>query len=143
MNEKKDPRPAFHKRLPVLVRVTPKGFLIDDNPFERLEGRVSKTQLIRKLFEDHFLVCDSPDGTVARNGTICAQCLHPRCRPQLRIHLAQGSVSYVIDLAITSANNYFLLEDQARSQGARIDDWTLALSVVERDYWGEVRFERV
>ncbi len=142
MNERKNPRLAFQKPHPVLVRVTPKEFLIDDNPFERLEGRVSKTQLIRKFFEDHVLVCDSPDGTVARNGTRCEQCLHPRCRPQLRIHLAQGSVIYVIDLAITSANNYFLLEDQARRQGERIEDWTLVLSVVDHNYWGEVRFER-
>jgi hypothetical protein len=143
MNEPTDLRRAFQKPLAVLVRVTPKGFLIDGNPLDTIEGRVVKRHLVRKLFQDGALVCDSPDFTTARDGTACDTCLHPRCQPQLRIHVAQGNLRYVLDLAVTSANNFFRLEDETRRKGEDIEDAVLRLTVENQGYWGEVRFDRV
>jgi hypothetical protein len=119
------------------------GFAIADQVHEELVGRPVGYELLRKRFEDGELVCDSSDGVHARDGTVCAACLHPRCRPQLRLRLHDGSVSYLIDLAVTSAENLFAIEDQAEAAGQRLEDWTLRLTIRPRGGWGEVLFERV
>lgn len=136
-------RRAFAPVSTVPVRVTAEGFVVAGHEVEVLCGRVVRTSLVRKLFEDAVLVCDSLDGIRARNGTKCDICRHPRCRPQLRIWLADGSLRYLIDLPTTSAQNYFTIEDEAQAQRIPIDDWQLKLTVVDRGQWGEVRFERV
>lgn len=144
MSTSPDPiRRAFAPASTVPVRVTADGFVVAGHEIEVLHGRVVKTALVRKLFEEAVLICDSPDGIRARNGTKCDLCRHPRCRPQLRIWLADGSLRYLIDLPTTSAQNYFSVEDDAQAQCIPIDDWQLKLTVLNRGQWGEVRFERV
>ena len=137
---------AFAAPLTRLVKLTPEGFLIRDEGGEEvcpeLSGRLRKMQLLRKRFEDHLLVCQSADGATADDGTACEGCLHPRCRPQLRIHLAEGPAVYVIDLNVTSARNLLALQEQAEAAGGALEDWTLRAAVVPRGYWGEVRFTR-
>ena len=136
---------AFRRPTTLLVKVSPKGFVlgaIDDEPVAELTGRIVITRVIRKRFEDGVLVCDAPDGTLARNGTTCRQCQHPRCRPLLRCHLADRGVVYIIDLACTSAENLFAIEDQAADVGDQLEDWHLRLRIVDRGYWGEVQFVR-
>lgn len=141
--EQFDMRQAFQTSTKTFVRVTPKGFLLGEEVLEALQGRITGVSLLRKLFQDSMLVCDSTDGIRARNGMLCAECCHPRCQPRLRIQLAQGRVIYVLDLAITSAENLFSMEDEAKAEGQELLDWTLRLTVVNREYWGEVRFERI
>ena len=138
-------RMAFRKPTTLLVKVTPKGFVlggIDEEPVAELIGRIVKIRVIRKRFEDGVLLCDAPDGAHARNGTHCGLCQHPRCRPLLRSHLADRGVVYVIDLAFTSAGNFFAIEDEAAAAGDPLENWRLRLRVVDRGYWGEVRFTR-
>jgi hypothetical protein len=134
---------AFAPHTILLVRVTPSGFLIDGEPHDRLEGRVTRQQLLRKRFQDGKLVCDSTDGVRARNGTRCETCLHDQCRPWLRIHLASTERTYVLDLAVTSAQNLLALEDQVSADAPALRDSTLRLTVRDRGRWGEVCFEIV
>jgi len=136
---------AFRRPTTFLVKITPKGFVLSalgEEPVPELTGRIAKIRIIRKRFADGVLVCDAPDGSHARNGTTCAQCLHPRCRPLLRCHLADRGLLYVIDLAYTSAENLFAIEDQAADAGDQLEAWHLRLRIVDRGYWGEVQFVR-
>jgi len=136
---------AFRRPTTVLVKVTPQGFVlgaIDEEPVAELTGRIVTTRVIRKRLEDGVLVCDAPDGAHARNGTTCGQCQHPGCHPLLRCHLADRGVVYVIDLAYTSAENLFAIEDQAAHVGDQLEAWRLRLRIVDRGYWGEVQFVR-
>ena len=135
-------RAAFRRTTTRLARVTPQGFLVGDERHHELIGRLDSYQLLRKRFEDGELVCDSPDGVNARTGQSCQACLHPQCRPQLRLRLRDGPFSYLIDLAVTSAENLFEIEDDAEAKGCRIEDWHLRITIKPRGGWGEVRFER-
>ena len=136
-------RRAFAQPTTFLVKISPQGFLVRDELASELTGRVGKAHLVRKRFEDGVLVCDSKDGRQARNGTRCPECRHPRCRPQLRIHLHWESVIYILDLAFTSAQSLLDLEAEAAGQGQTLDQWTLRLTVRDHGYWGEVCFEHV
>lgn len=135
-------RRAFATHTPLLVRVTRDGFLVDDELVPEIVGRVRTVRLLRKLFKDGVLVCDSADGVVARNGTRCAECAHPRCRPALRVTLVRDSALFVLDLSAASARNFFAIEDLAVASGVEIEDWTLRATVLPRDTWGIVTFDR-
>ena len=135
-------RVAFQRPVYFPVKVTSEGFQTDSDFFPELTGRIIKSTLVRRLFEDGSPVCSSPDGIRAENGILCDECRHPLCRPRLRIQLAAGPSVYVMDLPPTSAHNLFLLEDQAAARGEKLVNWTLRLSVFGHDHWGEVLFER-
>ena len=136
-------RRAFAAPTPLLVRVSRDGFRVEDDTLSEIVGRLRNARLLRKLFKDGVLVCDSPDGITARNATLCADCAHPRCRPVLRITLVRDAVLYVLDLSAVSARNYFDIEDQAAACGTELEAWTLRATVLPRDTWGEVIFERL
>ena len=142
-NKKQSIRQAFQKPPCLLVKVLPKGFCVEDQIIEKLTGRIVKSRLIRKRFEENTLVCDSLDGELSREGRMCSECRHADCRPLLRIHLFSDGIRYVIDLAFTAANNFFCMEDQAEARGEKIKEWDLSLYVVDHGRWGEVRFDRV
>ena len=133
-------RRAFQPATYLPAKVTPQGFLVNEERLDTLEGRVSKAHLVRKHFEDGVLACDSRDGVTAKDGTQCETCLHPKCRPMLRIHLRNGCVVYVIDLAVTAAQNFLGLEDDLETEGKKLERTQLKLTVVNRGYWGEVCF---
>ena len=143
MRQRQGFREAFRKPTILLVKLTPKGFLIEDEIHPELTGRVVKTRLVRKRFEDRVLVCSSLDGIRARDGSVCDECRHPGCQPQLRAHLVQGEAIYILDLAASSARNLFAAEDEAAANGEQLRDWTLRLSMRNRGHWGEVCFQRV
>jgi hypothetical protein len=136
-------RQAFGHPHYLFVKIVPQGFLLDDQPLRELRGRLRKIQLLRKRFEEGFLVCDSPDGLRARDGTLCDTCRHAQCRPQLRLHLAEDSFLYVMDLATTSARNLLHLEACATTAGETLESWDLKLTVVDRGHWGEVCFDKL
>lgn len=137
-------RDAFHKPTYLPVRVTPRGFEVaEEHHYDELQGRIIKISLIRKLFDDGSLLCSSSDGVRAENGTLCQTCLHPSCQPKLRLHLALDKIVYVLELAATSAENLFALEDQAEAEGIRLIDCTVRLRAIDRRTWGEVTFERI
>lgn len=123
-----------------LVRVLPHAFQVQDEELTELRGRVHRVHLVRKLFEDGSLVCDSKDGYLARNGTKCEDCLHPRCRTLLRLYLDCGDGLALIDLNPTSAQNFFEIEDVAREAQLDLRKLDLCLSVTNQRHWGEVRF---
>ena len=134
-------RGAFQRPITVLVKIAKDGFRIDDDLTTSIEGRVVKTMLLRKRFDGSVLICDSQDGITARNGTACDSCRHPICRPQLRIYVHDGVVSHVIDLAATSARNFFRVEDEVARRELSLADVVVRLTVVDRHHWGEVRFQ--
>lgn len=119
------------------VRVTPKGFDVDGEIIEHLRGHVVKAAVIRKRFENGELVCESKDGIVGKDGLVCDQCRHPRCRPMMRIHFLCGGVHLVIDLAPTSSQNLVALEQRDHVNLATTE---LQIAVVDRGHWGEVVF---
>ena len=133
-------RRAFQSATYFTVKVSPDGFVVRDDLQADLEGRVIKTHLVRKRFEDSVLACDSRDGTTAKDGTDCESCLHPRCQPMLRMHLKEGVGVYVVDLAVTSAQNFIRLEDALETDGKKLDCTQLKLTVINHGYWGEVTF---
>ena len=135
-------RRAFLLPTQILVRVTTQGFVVADEKVTELSGRLQQVRLIRKLFEDGTLVCDSPDGFEARNGTLCDECRHPRCRPQLRFVLDRGAIHYLLDINATSARNLIALEDELTAEGLRIEDCPVTLRIVSHGHWPEVRFDR-
>jgi hypothetical protein len=135
-------REAFAHPTLFLVKLTPEGFSIDGQVHSQLAGRIHKTRLLRKLFDDSgALLCHSKDGMRAVNGTLCAACLHPRCRPGLRIHFGEGARQYLLDLNATSAQNLVALEEHLSLQNLKLEGRRLLLSVLNRGHWGEVRFE--
>ncbi len=138
-------REAFEKPVTLWVKITPTGFLLEgeDSPIRDLEGRVIRVQLVRKLFRRGALLCHSADGIRARNGTLCAHCLHPLCKPQLRIHLASPTLRCLLDLSGRSADNFLALEAQFEAEKLDLVDQVLRLTVADRGKWGEVRFDRV
>lgn len=138
-------RAAFEKPVSVWVKVTPKGFLLEGacSPLKDLEGRVVGLRLVRKLFRNGALACHSPDGIRARNGTLCSQCLHALCRPQLRVRLASPTTISIFDLAGRSADNLLALEELAEAEGLDLVDLVLRLTVTDHGSWGEVRFQRL
>jgi len=141
-NKKRSIRKAFQKPPCLLVKVVPKGFCVEDEIIETLTGRIVRSRLIRKRFEENALVCDSSDGKRSREGQVCSECRHADCRPLLRIHLRSEGIRYVIDLAFTAAHNFFCMEDQAEACGEKIKEWDLSLNVVDHGRWGEVRFDK-
>jgi hypothetical protein len=134
-------RRAFAQDSLFFVRLLPDGFEIDGQSYHELSGRILKTVLIRKLFEDGTLVCQSKDGRTADNGTACEQCLNPRCRPILRIQLAEQNMRYLIDLNASSAKNLFTLEDRLQAAGQVFSNTHLKLTVCNHGHWGEVLFD--
>ena len=136
-------RHAFQKPLYAMVRVTPGGFEINDAIYPDLRGQITRMGLTRKFFHEGTLACSSPDGVRAMDGTLCASCLDPRCQPRLRVHLAMDKITYVLDLASTSAAKLFHIEDEARAERLELADCLLRLTVESRGHWGEVTFERL
>lgn len=136
-------RHAFQKPVYAMVRVAPEGFQIHETIYPELRGRITRRTLARKLFRDGALACSSQDGVRATDGTVCASCLDPRCQPRLRVHLAFDKLTYVLELAGSSATNLFRLEDEAKAQGLELPDCPLRLTVESRGHWGEVIFERL
>jgi hypothetical protein len=139
-------RSDFRRVLVVYVRVTPHGFVLRQTgePVVDLTGHVVKQRLQRKLFLDGQIECSSGDGEVAYDGKIrCADCMHPLCRPQIRLELADRNALYLIDLAISSAQNFLDLEDALGAEGIALPKQRLRLTVVDRGYYGEIVFARV
>jgi hypothetical protein len=135
---------AFQEPVRIFARVTPQGFMIGSgDAIPALEGRVSELGLRRKRFEDGSLRCHSLDGVRSRTGIACDLCRHPDCRPQLRIHLADGSLLYILDLGWTSAKNLIAVIQELEAAGERLVDWPLRLTVIPQQHWGEVRFEKL
>jgi len=136
----RDVRDAFRPTPRVLARVTPRGFAIEGREVRTIDGRVTRLGLVRKLFKDSALVCSSKDGVRAKDGTLCDECRHPRCQPQLRVELQAGDRTLLLDLAFSSARNLLALRDRVDPEGVALDDVPLRLSVVDRGKWGEVVF---
>jgi len=141
-NDRNALRRAFVPRSS-FVRVTSKGFVVHDELHTEMTATLHSIQLIRKLFENGSLSCDSPDGTQAHDGTLCDECRHPQFRPQLRLEITSGSESYVLDLSSTSARNLFAIEDEVEEQRGKLMNCTLRMLVIDRGHWGEVCFERI
>ena len=130
-------RPTF-----LFVRVAPGGFVLEHEDREDLTGRIVKSHLLRKRFEEGMLACDSRDGIAARDGNVCESCRHPRCLAFVRIHLRDGPVTYVLDLAPTAARALLDLTDDVEAKDQRLEDVPVRLTVENRGRWGLVRIER-
>lgn len=139
----KELRQAFRRHPRVVARVTPHGFAFFDQEVPHFEGRIAKAHVVRKLFWDSVLACFSQDGVRARDGTLCDDCRHPRCQPQMRIHLHERHAVFLVDLAYSSARNLIALLDELDGEGLAVDDVTLRLSVLDHGRWGEVVFARL
>lgn len=110
---------------------------------EALEGHVISMRPPRKLVLEGLLAWPSDAAVTAKDGKRCHDCLHPLCRPQFRLRLADRHAHYVLDLAVTSAKNLVALEEILRAQGLRLMAARLRLTVTDRGLCGEVAFERL
>ena len=122
------------------VRTRPGGFEINGELQDELRGRIAKTVSVRKRFEDGVLACRSPNGERSEDGVLCAECLHPDCRPILRIQLRGPGDTWVLDLPHSSARNLINLEDELSRTDHELVTTDLTLTVEDRGHWGEVRF---
>ena len=136
---------VFLQPVTIPVRVTRLGFLPRNStgPLNSLEGHVTKMTALRTRFNNSSIVCSSPDGTRNMNGFPCVECLHSRCRLQLRIYLRDGALVHLLHLNIPSANNILDLESDARHDGEEFCRWRLKLTVLDHGTWPEVRFHRI
>lgn len=121
------------------VRIRPGGFEVEGELQGELRGRIAKTVEVRKRFEEGVLACRSADGEKSEDGVLCKECLHPDCRPLLRVQLVGSGDTYVLDLPHSSARNLILLEDELARTGRELLTTDLVLTVRDRGYWGEVR----
>ena len=135
-------RRAFARPAYLFVRVAPEGFVVLDEVRDELTGRIVKSHLVRKLFDDCVLACWSKDGVTAQGDRACEECRHPRCQAGLRIHLRDGPVVYVLDLAVSAAKDCLDLLDAIASEDQTPEDVPLRLNVLDRGKWGLVRFKR-
>ncbi len=140
-------RPSAHRHLfnrptVVFAKVRPDGFLLSQTEelVSELKGRVMQVIAMRKLFDGAVLACQSRDGATSQDGARCEECRHPRCRPVLRLRLADGRVHYLLDLAISSARNLIALEERLERQGSALEAVPLQLSVSNRGRYGVVEF---
>jgi len=133
-----DVRREFGRDCYSYVKVTPRGFDVDDEVLDELCGRIVKAVVIRKRFEDGALTCDSKDGIKSRDGLVCDQCRHARCRPMMRIHFRCAGIRLIIDLAPSSATNLVALEQRG---DVDLETAKLRISVLDRGHWGEVTFQ--
>lgn len=141
----RDPTLFTRPRL-YFARVRPQGFEIVqlDKIVPVLSGYVLTWTAQRKLFLDRTLVCSADDGIVARSGVRCDACQHPLCRPQIRLRLADSHhVHYLVDLAVSSAQNFLAIENEIHDEGPPLATVRLRLTVIDHGYFGEVCFERV
>lgn len=122
------------------VRIRPGGFEVEGELHGELRGRVVKTSQIRKRFEEGVLACRSSDGLESEEGVPCQECLHPDCRPLLRVQVQGSDDIWILDLPHSSARNLICLEDQMTREGRELITTDLILTVKDRGYWGEVRF---
>jgi hypothetical protein len=136
-------RSALARPTYLFVRVAPEGFLLEHEERDEIAGRIVKSHLVRKRFEDAVLACDSKDGVTARDGTGCDVCLHPRCLALVRIHVREGPVIYVLDLAPTAARALLDLTDTLEAEGLRLESVRVSLTVENPGRWGLVRIDRV
>ena len=135
-------RRAFRKLAYEEIRVRPEGFEIRDAHYPELVGRVREVSLTRKRFEDGSLACLSLDGVHGSEGQLCETCANPSCPPRLRVELLVEPIVYVLELNVSSARNFFRIEDEAKASGRAIGEWLLELSVVSHGRWAEVHFRR-
>ena len=135
-------RSALSRPVYLFVRVAPGAFVLEREERDDLAGRIVKSQLVRKRFEEGVLACDSRDGITARTGTVCEACLHPRCLAFVRIHVRDGPVIYVLDLAPTAARALLDLTDAVEAEDLHLEDVPVHLTVENRGRWGLVRIDR-
>jgi hypothetical protein len=135
-------RSALARPTYLFVRVAPDGFVLEHEDRSELTGRIVKSHLVRKRFEDGMLACSSPDGVTARDGTACDSCLHPRCTALVRIHVRDGPVIYVLDLAPTAARALLDFTDAVEADRERLEHVPITLTVDNRGRWGLVRIDR-
>lgn len=140
MNLNHDIRDAFSTPLGKPATVSPAGFLIDDEIFTRLEGRIVEAGLIRKRFESARLVCSSPDGKRSKLGSDCRTCDRPGCSARLKLIIEDGGYRYRLELASTSAHNFIQFVDLLTKTGRSPEKVDAVLTVRDRRSWGEVRF---
>jgi hypothetical protein len=126
-----------------LVRITRHGFAWGDEVEASLTGHVTKTTLIRKLFEDGVLTCHSNDGKTGRDQRPCADCDRDLCSPQLRIHLREDQHTWLLDLHSTAASRILALADKARTQRQSLDAWTLRFTLLQHDNRVHVDIQKV
>lgn len=142
---KKPPADLFSRPPLLIVRVTPRGLRIlpTEETIEALEGHVISLQPQRKLFLEGMLACHADDAETAMDGKRCQDCLHPLCRPQIRLRLASREAHYVLDLAVTSSKNLLALAEALHAERLPLRDVRLRLTVTDRGHYGEVAFERL
>ena len=124
------------------VKIRPNGFEVEGELHDRLQGRIVRTARIRKLFEDGTLSCRSSDGIRSDDGILCESCGHPDCRPLLRVHLEVAAQILLLDLPHSSARNLIRLADELDCSDKGLATVEVTATVVDRGYWGEVRFTR-
>jgi hypothetical protein len=71
---------------------------------------------------------------------LCESCAHSACRPSLRVQLEHGALIYILDLPHSSARNLIRVADELASENCPLATTVLRAEVVDRGYWGEVRF---
>jgi hypothetical protein len=141
-------RELLHRALVRYLTVRPRGFELDPGaPLRQsLEVRILGHGGARTLYEDRKPACRSLDGVRPVTGDvtrICANCLQrPRCTPQIRVDLIAERRHFRLLLAYTAAKALLLYEASLRQRGLVIEDVVTVIGVVDRGWWGELRFRK-
>lgn len=77
----------FQTKTP-FVTLTPRGFMIDGQPYEHLDIHIHSFSFIRKLFSDHRIACYSLDARTGKDGRQCCLCdWNYRCTRVIRLKI--------------------------------------------------------
>lgn len=135
----------FPKASSAFLSVKPDGFLFQGQALPDLSVFIEGFHLVRKRFDDHrHLICFSPDGCFAKDGSLCDQCTESSCLSRIRLSLQPSQhdlpAPLLLELAFSSAANFLRYAEHLLANDIVISQTLTRLSVVPRGSWGEVLF---
>jgi hypothetical protein len=127
------------------LRVTPNAFVYDHLELDSFPATIQAMSLLRKRFSNGRLVCFSPDGSSAKDGSPCPSCPHrPSCLPRIRLRLGPSShhlpTPIFLELSFSSAKNYLNFFSFLLAHNLDPALTPCRISLTNRGQWAEVSF---
>jgi hypothetical protein len=142
------PDPAFleellQKTLTRYLPVRPGGLEIDGRLVPAVKARILSFGGARTLYRGRKPRCRSLDAVRSLLHKDCGDCPDRKhCTPQVRLELDVDGLPFRLLLAFSSARNFLFYARDLKKQGANLEATATLISVLDRNSWGELRFEK-
>jgi hypothetical protein len=128
---------TYRRSLPDFIRVAPEGFAIGGRVEPTLEVSIQDEQVVKKLWNQGRLLCQSPDGlastTTRKPCRLCRD--QRRCTSQIILYVLAADSPYRIALNYTSAQNYLAYRRTVIGKGLELREGITVLSVASHATW--------